>query len=210
MQQRLAYGLSVLFHPGLIPTFAFWLLLYRFDPLVVVGDQARVPLLLLVFFGTFLVPMLMVYVLKRGGQVSSLSLEEQSERPLPFLITAVFYAFFTFLFFERTYFDQLLAFILAGITVSVLLAAFITRIYKISMHSLGLGGLVGALFALQLRYGHWIGFQEGLLFGLVASGLVMTARLYMQAHTPGQVWLGWTLSALINFGTMQVYFALVD
>lgn len=207
---RVAYYISIVFHPGLMPTFVFWLMLYHMEPLIIVGEQTRLPLLGLIFFGTFLVPTFMLFWLWRSGTIRSMSMPSREERPVPFLITTLFYGFFTFLFLEKTYFDRLLVFVLLGITISVLLATCISYFYKISMHSMGIGGATGLIFALQLHYGQWFDLRATLLPLLVCSGLVMTARLYLMAHSPGQVWLGWLLSFGVNFSVMQFYFALVS
>lgn len=203
---RLSYYLSVILHPALMPTFVFWLMMYQLDPLVIVSSQSRLALLGLIFFGTFVVPTLMLFLLLRAGMIESMSLQHRHERFIPFLITTIFYAFLAFLFFKRVYFDRLLGFVLLGVTVSMFFAAVITRFYKISMHSIGMGGVAGVLMALQLHYGQWFDLRAVLLPVLVFSGLLMSARLYLRAHTPGQVWSGWLLSFSINFTALQLYF----
>ncbi len=189
-----------------MPTVIVLWLLYGVEALLVIEPRVQLALLWLIFFATFVVPSAMLYFLKRGGFIESMSLRKREERPLPFMITTVFYGFFTYLFLDQANFDRLIAFNLVGITASMFLATFISRFYKISMHSMGIGGAMGVFIALQLHYGMWISVRTPILLFLVLWRLVMSARLYLRAHTMSQVWAGWLLSLVINFGALQLYF----
>ena len=65
--------------------------------------------------------------------------------------------------------------------------------YKISMHSAGTGGVIGALLAYSMLFGFnpiwW------LCGAILLSGLVMTSRMVLRQHTLWQV-LGGTLAGV--------------
>jgi membrane-associated phospholipid phosphatase len=72
----------------------------------------------------------------------------------------------------------------------------------VSTHMVGLGGLMGLVSVLQHFYGLNIG---GLLVVcMLVSGLVGTARLYLQHHTESQVYAGFMLGYIVTFGGMMV------
>jgi membrane-associated phospholipid phosphatase len=85
---------------------------------------------------------------------------------------------------------------LAGAFVTALFMV-INRWIKISMHAGGAGILVGFLFAFfkeQLIFEFWI-----IIAAVLASGLTIASRLYLNKHRPIEVYTGWTLAVIITF-----------
>jgi membrane-associated phospholipid phosphatase len=73
----------------------------------------------------------------------------------------------------------------------------INRWVKISLHGGGAGILVGYLSVFMLENS---GFP--ILFfaiAIIASGLCLSSRLFLQRHTPLEVYSGWSLALMITF-----------
>jgi hypothetical protein len=155
------------------------------------------------FVFTFLLPSLLTATLQWFGRVESVTLPDRRHRPLPFLLTSICFAAATFLFQrERDAFDPLLMHMMAGMTVAVLLTFIISLRWKISAHSVGVGGAMGFLSVLQMSA---LSGESGvwwLVSMILLTGAVMSARLALNAHTSAQVWAGLTLgvSVVLGFG----------
>ncbi|WP_051203453.1 hypothetical protein [Hugenholtzia roseola] len=200
--RSLAQSASICLHPALMPTLAYFItyfFIYQASFFQVEYWQR----LGMIFLGTFLMPALSILSLWRGGFISTLDMRKRQERHLPFVLSCIFYSL-TAYFLLRIEMDLRLVAIMFGITFSVIALTLITLCFKISAHAIGLSGVLGVVMAFQIQFPllnliYWISF---LLFLL---GLLMTARLYLQAHRPVEVWLGALLGFSLCFGS--VYWA---
>ncbi|MGV3589173.1 MAG: hypothetical protein ACO1OF_19360 [Adhaeribacter sp.] len=200
MNRTLALALSVVFHPLLIPTYLFGLVLYGLpQSMITFPAESRWVIMAIVFFTTFIVPGLGTYFMYRNGFISSMHVENRPERNLPFFFTTVCFAVTSYLFYQEQIFDRLLFYIMFLVTLSVFLVYLISFRWKISAHSVGLGGALGILFFLHANLP-----ENFLLYFLVAAvlvvGAVMSARLALQAHTPAEVYTGFLLGFLVGLG----------
>ncbi len=157
--------------------------------------------LVLVFVGTFAIPSLLILYLYRTGFLTDLTMPERTDRRLPYLITGVVYSIVTYLFaFRMSLFSETspgVAVVLGSITLSILLVGIINTIWKISAHAVGIGGVLGTIMPMLIKYGDTDLFMP--FVGLIAlSGLVASARLQLNAHTPGQVGAGLGLGLLVS------------
>jgi membrane-associated phospholipid phosphatase len=91
------------------------------------------------------------------------------------------------------------------IAASLLVAALtiITIFFKISVHAAGAGCMIGFLLSIMLIFP-----EHNLMWALVVivlvGGLIMSARLYLNAHTPVEVYSGFALGLFISF--FSLYF----
>ena len=134
-------------------------------------------------------------------------MKDRQERILPFSFIAILYIVVTYLFYTRTridFNDNLLKFLVI-IDALVLVAAIVTFFYKVSVHSMGMCGLIGILLPLNKIS------EDGALFyptivAIVLSGIVMSSRLQLNAHTPREVMVGGVLGFSTSFVMMLVLF----
>lgn len=196
--KRFADITSLIFHPLLITTYVFGIILFEYPYLNIPNVEYKYILLGLVFVCTFLIPSLLVYALKRTHIISSVRLENRQERFIPFLLTIGVYVYTYFLLRNQSYYDQLFSNIIIVITVSLAAILLITLFWKISAHGIGMGGLTGLIF--------WIHFtspcyhNELIIIALLSTAAVMSARLYLKAHTSSQVYAGYLLGFVISMG----------
>lgn len=90
------------------------------------------------------------------------------------------------------------------VTCMVITSSIVTIFYKVSVHSIGVWGIVGILVPLNRA-------TEGLLLYplagcLVIAGIVMSARLSLDAHVPREVLVGALIGFAIGFGGMMYLF----
>jgi hypothetical protein len=127
-------------------------------------------------------------------------MEDRSERIRPFVLIAIIYGFVTYLFFvkSRISVDDNLFKLLIIIDLLVFTAALITLFYKVSIHSLGVAGILGILLPMNSVAENNSLFIPTLVL-LVVAGLVMSSRLQLNAHTPRQVLVGALTGFAIGF-----------
>jgi len=200
----LARFLSVAFHPLLMPTLLFGVLLFQVPNVLgvdVFAAPLRFSLLLLIFVGTFGVPALLIYYLYRSGYVQTLHLTALADRRLPFFLTALIYSVLTLLFAFRMQLISTIApeiaVLLGSITLSILLVGIISLYWQISAHSVGISGVVGIIAGIMLKFSQTDLFIP-LLLSVLLTGLVGSARLKLNAHTPAQIGAGVVLGLSVS------------
>ena len=131
-------------------------------------------------------------------------MKERKERILPFIMITVFYGILTALFFYKVSvnvnFNKLML-----IVVSLsLVAAVITFFFKISVHSLAMGGAIGILMPLNKATDGDLLLPVTWL--IVLAGVVMSARLLLQAHTLRETLLGAAVGLSTGLAGMMILF----
>ena len=155
-------------------------------------------IVLVVWITTFVIPALSIVMLKFTGTIRSLHLKERRERLVPFFYITVFYGFTAYYFSSQMIVSRLTEGIFILTAVSIFIGAVITIFWKISIHGLGIGGVVGILLVLAVSIPESsIGYA--LFASFLVAGLVISARLRLNAHTPAQVYAGFVLGLFISF-----------
>ena len=212
LSHRLAFSLSVVLHPLLLPTYIF-AILFGLTPelvgVVALSPSARFSLLVLLFLNTFVAPALVIFYMYRLGFVKSLQLQTLRDRRLPYLVTLIIYSLSTYLFgWQFQPVSELapqISVVLGSITVSLIFVALISLSWQISAHATGMGGYLGALGGVILRYGDFALFLP-FVFGVIITGMLLSARLYLNAHTPAQVSAGLALGVAISMAAVFLFF----
>jgi hypothetical protein len=195
MNRPIALTLSSLFHPVWVNLMGLLSLLLLSPYLHSILQPEMVWFyVLFIFSTTALVPMLAVAVLKLSGRVQSIMLEEQEERNIPYLVTAMMYLFDYYFLSQLHSSAAIRAYLLACASI-VVVVVIINHFYKISVHAASLGALAGIVVTL-IPYALW-DIRWLLAFVVIATGATLSARLFMNAHTPKQLWSGWLLGFLV-------------
>ncbi|MCC5946497.1 MAG: hypothetical protein JJT94_16320 [Bernardetiaceae bacterium] len=193
----LAKIISYAIHPALMPTVSVAMVLVYVDfQRITVAPYAQV--LILIFLVTFIVPVILFLLMLRTKLIRSLEMETKEERAIPFLFTTVFYTIIAYFFVSQPLLDFRISLVLSAIALSLCCVALLSLLYKVSVHAVGVGGLLGFLFAFQyLNPMHDL--LNPTLFVLFLGGLVGSARLYLRVHSPHQVATGYLLGFTVCF-----------
>jgi membrane-associated phospholipid phosphatase len=151
-------------------------------------------LLFLSTFFTSIGPMIYVFWLYATDRISDLDMSVRHERESVFGAFVVFYLLGTIALWY-THAPKLLVAAMAGYTLSTFIVQYITRYWKISTHALG---ITAPLVAMTLLYG------RGPLPFLILIPMVCWARVYLKAHTLGQVIAG----AVLGTASVILFFYL--
>jgi membrane-associated phospholipid phosphatase len=170
-------------------------------------EEGQLNFIFLIFCVTFLFPALNVGIFKTFGSIRTLAMTDRHERIIPFSFITILYIVVTYLFYSRTRIgveDNLLKFLII-IDALALVGTVATYFYKVSMHSLGICGMIGILLPLNK-----ISEQNALFYPTIATivlaGLVMSARLQLNVHTPREVMIGGILGFTTSFILMFFLF----
>lgn len=192
----IAKVISYLFHPIWMPLYVV-LIFWEMDSRVHFFNQPSVwfYILMVVIINSVLIPLLMFWMMKRLGIISSLSMEYKKDRIYPFLITGVFYLTSWFVFYNLGILD-LIAYLFILAALLVYFALIVNIFWKISVHSMSMGAL--SVFIIYLSSVHFITSSWPAYLVILMSGLVGFARLKLKSHNSAQVYVGYLGGALIT------------
>lgn len=190
--------LSVLFHPLFMPLYATWLLLHSGSYLYyAVHPKLQQFLYVVVFISTWLLPASITWFMWQKGWISNMEMEERKERHLPYVLTLTCYLSGIYLLFHLPI-PRMFVLTLIGASLAILLSFLINLRWKISIHMMGIGGLMGLFYGYG-RYFHIQSLQILILLAVIA-GIVAAARLYRSSHSPSQIYAGFFTGFAVEFG----------
>ncbi len=217
MLRFLAHFFSIICHPIFILTYMLLLLLminpYEFG-VNSIGQNKF--LILMVFSSTVFIPGAAILMMRPLGLIESLRLEDRQERIGPYIITGIFYLWIFRNLLGQTNIPVLFKSFVLGATIGLFLAFFINLFSKISMHTVGMGGLLAMTllvmgqassshFWFQLPFAQFeMSLTSLLMTVILLSGIVGTARLLLRAHDPQEIYGGYLVGLLTQFIAFQI------
>lgn len=180
---------SVVFQPLFMP-FIGVLLMFGLNSTLasIVPFETQSFVLIISLLLTIIAPGIMFLAFFKLGWVSDLNLTVRKERTLPTFIVLVLFLVFYYLVRNSEGISMTLVSILFGSTLGVLIANLVTFFWKISIHALGISGVVGSLFALFMATNEPFPLTFYVFIGIAIS--VGVSRLVLKRHTPMQVVMG--------------------
>lgn len=190
MLRVFAQFFSVLFHPLFIPTYVVAFLL-NFHPSYFSGfnNSAKMMLLLTTALNTAFFPAFSVFIMKGLGFIKSVFLHSQQDRIGPYLASMIFYFWAARVFFKfEPQLSPVLPAFMTGVFLTTVAALIINIFYKISMHAIGCGGLLG-IFLIIMNSNSML-MTWPLSLALLVTGIVCTSRFIVSNHTPKEIYAG--------------------
>jgi uncharacterized membrane protein (Fun14 family) len=176
------------------------------DTLYLYPWNAKALFLLLFLVFVVLAPGMSLIVLRVNRSISSLELPDQYERETPIMVMA-FYTIVLYLFLwyqsDASPVPPLLLAMALGGVISTISAYFLNKSFKISLHGIGLGALVGFLYAYYLTLEEFN--LPILLYAIVLAGLGLSARLVLKQHNLFQILMGFSLGFASQFFCVYFY-----
>lgn len=188
METKIAKIISVLFQPLLIPTYTL-LVLFSLNSYIsmMVPAQAKHLLMWIVFLSTFVFPIIFIFILYKRGLIKTLNMDDKEERVFPLMVTGVFY-FLMYYIVWQSKLDHIYNLLFLGSALLIFIALIISFYWKISMHMIGVGGMMGALIGINLTA--YVDLAFYVILAALVCGMTGFARLKLNAHTPAQVYAG--------------------
>lgn len=184
-----------------------------------VGDISGRQLLLLVFLYTFFLPAISIMVMHFLGMISSLEMRDRHERIGPYIVTGVLYLWIYYNFLNNSQIPTAYSAFMLGAVIALFTAFFINIFSKISIHAVGMGGLVAMVIitTLLFSYGTFtvnlagmgafeVNVNTVLLLIILLAGLVGTARFILQAHDPLDLYGGYVVGFAAQVIAVRILF----
>lgn len=191
----LAQILSYALHPGIMPTLGALYVLYALPQTFTWESIIRITGV--VFVGTYIGPLIAIYVLQLSGIISSVHLIRKQDRIYPYIAGAAMtlatgnYLGNHYVPFEITFSVYASAFV-------ILLSTILIPFFKSSAHMAGLSGFLALYLAMNFRYA--VGSVDQFLFIAALLGAMAWSRSYLNRHTPLELLSG----TILGFGIIYI------
>lgn len=192
---RTARVFSAIFRPYYMPVVGF-IGLFSFTYLSLLPFNLKLFILLAIYCFTILIPQICIFCYRKINGWAPHQIRIQANRTIPYAISIISYVACLWLMYRMH-----LPRYMCGIIVAALLiqasCATINIWWKISTHSAGAGGIIGALLAYSTLFDfnpiNW------LCILILISGVVGSSRMLLRQHTLGQVIGGTLLGTVLGF-----------
>lgn len=202
---QIAKLISFVFHPIVVPiasALLYFILIPNHMP-----REFSYRVLGLVFATTYILPMLLLYFLRKVKLIENYYLNTINERKLPvtFIIVLSFLIGNLFLKFDII---NLLAYSFFAFSLSLIIVYLLFFFHlKTSLHTLAIAGQIGFIGLISYHY------KNNLLLLLVVIimllGVIASARLKLKAHTLTEVMIG-IIVGLLSQLTVYAYFTIYN
>lgn len=198
----IAHTLTLVFNPFVIPLFGLLIIftsptIFRF----ISGDMKKL-LFVIVFLNNGLLPFALFAYMKSKKMISDWLIYDRAERMVPVFTSAVFYGLTVYIIWRFNIPAFLKIFFLAA-TILSFTVGIISLWFKVSIHSFGMGALIALVYVLSIKaQAPMIGY---LITTIILTGLVVSSRLWLKAHTVPEVTAG-LLIGIFGTGLILYFF----
>jgi hypothetical protein len=188
MEDKIARIIAFVFHPLFIPFYTI-LAILNTDIFIafLVPPKGKLILAGVIFFTTVFLPVATSFLMVRVKIIHSLFPKEKEERIYLLLNTTIFY-FLTWYILKAPQVLTVFSHFMLGSSLLAAGALFITLFYRISLHMVATGGLLGGALEMVLIQGQYLPVLIIIL--ILVAGLTGYARLKTDPVRPGEVWYG--------------------
>jgi hypothetical protein len=183
----LAKIIAIIFHPLLMPVYGLAIIFSAPTLLEYLSFNVKKLLILIMLVNNVLLPLSLLPFFIHRNIITSWTISERKERNIPLIITTTLYFATSLIIFRFPIPGFLKSFIFASAFLS-LMVTVINFWWKISIHSVGAGSLIGLVLILSLKM--LTPLEWYLISAIIAGGLVLSSRLKLNLHNPQQVWVG--------------------
>jgi hypothetical protein len=194
--------ITVVFHPLLMPVYGMAIIFSAPTLLGYLPFNVKKLLLLIMLVNNVLLPLSLLPFFFHRNIITSWSVSERKERNIPLIIATVLYCTTSFIILKFPIPLFLKSYIFASAFLSVIVT-IINFWWKISLHSVGAGALIGLVLVLSFKMLTPLDFY--LIPSIIVGGLVLSSRLKLNMHSPGQVWIG-LFTGFAGLSLFMLYF----
>ncbi|MFV0418039.1 MAG: hypothetical protein ACK5KT_04795 [Dysgonomonas sp.] len=192
----LARIISIVLHPFFMGIYGVALLFYYTDFNMIFSGQF-LRFISPVFFLSCVVPISSIYFLKKAGLIGDYYSSQRNDRLIPSLLTLFSYSLLIYYFYTAKLFVWFLAVLAAPLLLTVI-AAIVNIYWNISVHMMGIGGLIGCTLSICYNIK---GLNPFVLFIIlfILAGCLGVSRLILKRHTSAQVYIGFLVGLVISY-----------
>ncbi len=188
--------ISVILHPIVVPTIG--VILYFILIPSNYASSTKLTLLSLVFVTTYFIPLLILVIFKRLKLIQNFNADSIQERKLPVAMMIVLFYLLANTITNTTGMNDIgLLFYATSAALTATYVSFAFQL-KTSLHLLSLG--ISTSFFIVLGFIYASSFSTVVVVNILLAGVVANARLYLKAHTPSEVYLGFFFGFIAPLG----------
>ncbi len=184
--------ISYVLHPVLVPivsTLLYFIIIPNHIP-----TEFAYRVLSIVFVTTYILPILLIYFLKKVNLIETYHLSSINERKFPMLFFAILSFLLGKLLLKTNTVDILaFSFFACTLALGIVYILFYSKI-KTSLHTLGIAGLIGLISIISYEYK--LNLLLLLTFLFILFGVIATARLKLEAHKMNEIFIGFLIGFL--------------
>lgn len=189
--------ISAILHPVVMPTIGM-LLYFMYTP-IRLNQQQKYTVLAIVFVATYIIPVLLLVLLKKVNYIQSYKVHTISERKIPMFFMMTLFLFLGNFFGRIPVVAELQYLFYATVLGLVIIYLLFPLKIKASLHLLSMGIAIGYFLLLQQLQTIYI--IPLILVLMFFSGVLASARLHLKAHTTLEVFLGFFIGVFSPFIT---------
>ncbi len=193
--------ISYILHPILIPvggTIAYFMITPKYSPLAVQSGNV-----LPIFILTVVIPIISFLILVNVGIVRSIWFPTTKERRYPLYVVIALLLMVLYKVIPNNYTPELYYFFIGLISAAAASLLLLYLNFKSSLHVTGMASLCMYLLSLSVHFE--INITLALGFFILATGLVATARLYLDRHSRAEVIIGFGIGVLSQLLTVKFW-----
>ena len=172
---------SYLFHPLFVGVMmAAYLIFLHPTYFQALDAKSRMMKLLVVINNNVFFPLLVVALMRALGFNKSVLLKTQKERIVPYIASITFFFWTYYVFRNQPEVPRVLVNMCRGMFFASSAALLLNNYYKISMHGIGVGGMMGLMVLTVFDGTLYSGMP--LLVTVLISGLVLSSRKIVSDH----------------------------
>jgi hypothetical protein len=187
MFTTLAKTISIIFHPLLMPVYGMLIIFSAPTLFGYLPFNVKKFLFLIMLINNVLLPLSLLPFFIQRRIISSWTLRERKERYFPMIVTTLLYAATSYMIFRFSIPAFLKSYIFAILFLSIIVT-LVNFWWKISLHSAGVGAIIGLVLILYLKM--LTPLEWYLITTVIIGGFILSSRLFLNLHSPRQVWIG--------------------
>jgi membrane-associated phospholipid phosphatase len=191
LAQLLSYGL----HPGSLPTVVTLYIIYALPQIF--NLESIVRMMSIVLVGTYIIPVIVIYIMTLLGVIESVHLINKKDRIYPYTITTLS-ALLTSRILTSMGAPVEIIYCSLGCAFILVVSAVLIPFFKSSAHLAGITGFAGLYLGMNEKYGSGE-FKNMLIIILLCIALAW-ARIYLKRHTLKEVLTG----SILGFGSIYL------
>jgi len=193
-----AHFFSYIFHPLFIPVYVTYFIAFV-HPGYFSGYnvQQKIWIIIRVAYIMVFFPFITVLLLKAIGFSKSIFLKTQQERIIPYVACEIFFFWAYLVFRNQPEIPKILTAFTFGVFLSSSAALLANIRMKISMHAIGMGGLLGVFLVIMTQNNMLM--TVPLSVALLLAGLVCTSRMIVSDHTQKEIYAGLLVGLACQF-----------
>lgn len=162
------------------------------------ASNQKLALLGLVFATTYLIPLLILILFKKLKLIKTFNAHSIKERKIPVAMMIVLFYLLGNTIATITGMKDISLLFYASSAALTIMYIFFPFNLKTSIHLVSLG--ISTSFFIIIGYIYSNHFPLVVIINILLAGLVANARLYLKAHTPKEVYLGFFFGFIAPFG----------